>query len=227
MSPKSKTNSTLEKIEYGGEVPTSAPHAAPPVAAAPPTSNFGNPAPAGMFAFAGTMLLMALYNLGAGGVTVSNVLVGMLVFAGGIAQLLVSMWEFARGNTLFATCFLTFTTFWLSYAAVLIPGFGVMEAYAAAPEQIPKALGLYLFVWFITITMLIPSVIGKSHLFTILLSVASLSVLILSCGMYLSITVLSTVGNALLLVVCSLAYYIGLAGLLASDPGSVITLPLF
>ena len=127
----------------------------------------------GMFAFAGTMLLMALYNLGAGGVTVPNVLVGMLVFAGGIAQLLVPMWEFARGNTLFATCkylgqdrnetnlsdicrsgFLTFTTFWLSYAAVLIPSFGVMEAYAAAPEQIPKALGLYLFVWFITITML-------------------------------------------------------------------------
>lgn len=50
------------------------------------------------------MLLMALYNLGAGGVTVSNVLVGMLVFAGGIAQALVAMWELARGNTLFATC---------------------------------------------------------------------------------------------------------------------------
>ena len=47
---------------------------------------------------------MALYNLGAGGVTVSNVLVGMLVFAGGIAQTLVAMWELARGNTLFATC---------------------------------------------------------------------------------------------------------------------------
>ena len=57
-----------------------------------------------MFAFSGTMLLMALYNLGAGGVTVSNVLVGMLVFAGGIAQALVAMWELARGNTLFATC---------------------------------------------------------------------------------------------------------------------------
>ena len=50
--------------------------------------------------------------------------------------------------------FLTFSTFWISYAAVLIPGFGVMEAYAAVPEQIPKALGLYLFVWFITITSL-------------------------------------------------------------------------
>lgn len=212
------------------------------------------------------MLLMALYNLGAGGVTVNNVLVGMLVFAGGIAQTLVAMWELARGNTLFATCFLTFSTFWISYAAVLIPGFGVMAAYEKVPEQIPKALGLYMFVWFITITSLMyafhalslcltllanehgfrsPAVIGKSHMFTVLLSVASTSVLFLSCGMYTEIPQyvfptltppphsnhvllrLSTVGNSLLIVVSTLAYYIGIAGLLASDPGSAFTLPLF
>lgn len=57
-----------------------------------------------MFALAGTMLLMALYNLNAGGVTVPNVLVGMLTFSGGMAMTLVAMWEIARGNTLFATC---------------------------------------------------------------------------------------------------------------------------
>ena len=56
-----------------------------------------------MFAFAGSVFLMALYNLGAGGVTVSNVLVGMLVFAGGITLILVAMWEIVRGNTMFAT----------------------------------------------------------------------------------------------------------------------------
>lgn len=57
-----------------------------------------------MFAFAGTILLLALYNLNAGGVTAPNVLVGMLTFAGGMAMTLVAMWEIARGNTLFATC---------------------------------------------------------------------------------------------------------------------------
>ncbi|KAF6749222.1 Gpr1 family protein [Ephemerocybe angulata] len=227
MSPKPNGNSLDSKIEYAGALPNQDAVAAPAGPPLPLTSTFGNPTPAGMFAFAGTMLLMALYNLGAGGVHVSNVLVGMLVFAGGIAQFMVAMWEIARGNTLFATCFLSFSTFWLSYAAVLIPSFGVMEAYKDAPEELPKALGLYLFVWFITIFLHLPAVIGKSHMFTVLLSFASLAVLMLSCGMYTQIKTLSIVGNSLLLVVCSLAYYIGLAGLLASDPGSAFTLPLF
>jgi succinate-acetate transporter protein len=222
-----KPSSSIEKVEYAGALPNQDAVSHPAGPPLPLTTTLGNPTPAGMFAFAGTMLLMALYNLGAGGVTVPNVLVGMLVFAGGIAQFMVAMWEIARGNTLFATCFLTFSTFWLSYAAVLIPSFGVMEAYAKNPEQISKAIGLYLFVWFITIFLHLPAVIGKSHLFTVLLSFASLAVLILSCGMYLTNHALSVVGNSLLLVVCSLAYYIGLAGLLASDPGSAFNLPLF
>ena len=56
-----------------------------------------------MFAFAGTTLLMVMYNLNAGGVTTPNVLVGMLIFAGGITLTLVALLEFIRGNTLFAT----------------------------------------------------------------------------------------------------------------------------
>ncbi|KAF5334257.1 hypothetical protein D9611_014569 [Ephemerocybe angulata] len=212
MSPKPNGNSLDSKIEYAGALPNqdavSAPAGPPlPLPQRSVTQHLLDSFSAfsGMFAFAGTMLLMALYNLGAGGVHVSNVLVGMLVFAGGIAQFMVAMWEIARGNTLFATCFF--------YAAVLIPSFGVMEAYKDAPEELPKALGLYLFVWFITIFLHLPAVIGKSHLFTVLLSFASLAVLMLSCGMYTQIK--------------TLAYYIGLAGLLASDPGSAFTLPLF
>lgn len=122
MSSRAKPSGSVEKIEYGGEPPNQN-AVSQPAAPLPLASTLGNPTPAyvfqftfpvcqanvgdphsGMFAFSGTMLLMALYNLGAGGVTVSNVLVGMLVFAGGIAQALVAMWELARGNTLFATC---------------------------------------------------------------------------------------------------------------------------
>lgn len=216
-------SSNIEKLEYGGKEDHVQIQVAPPSL----STVLGNPAPAGMFAFAGSVLLMSLYNLGAGGVTVPNVLVGMLVFAGGITLVLVAMWEIARGNTMFATAFLTFSTFWLSYSAVLIPSFGVMEAFAATPEQIPKALGIYLFVWFVTITCLIPGVLGKSTLFTILLSTASIAILMLACGQYTSTKAVNIVGNSLLLVVTAIAYYIGVAALLASDPGSAFSLPLF
>ncbi|EAU80823.1 Gpr1 family protein [Coprinopsis cinerea okayama7 len=221
----------IEKAEYSssGAVSTQAPaYQAPPTPApAPPAPPpIGNPTPAGMFAFAGTMLLMALYNLGAGGITTPNVLVGMLIFAGGIAQLLVSILEFLKGNCLYATCFMTFSTFWLSYGAVLIPGFGILQAFTD-PSEIGRAIGLYLFVWWITITMLLIAVVGKSTLFTILLSFASCAVLISACGQYLANKALNIVGNSLLIVVCSEAYYIGLAVLLLSEPGAIFTLPMF
>ncbi|KAG2014946.1 Gpr1 family protein [Coprinopsis cinerea AmutBmut pab1-1] len=193
----------------------------------PPPAVPGNPTPGGMFAFAGTLFLMALYNLNAGGVTVPNVLVGMLIFAGGLTLMLVALLEYIRGYSLFATCFLTFSTFWLSYGAVLTPSFGILEAFSADPSQIGRAIGLYLFVYWITITMLLIGVIGKSKLFTILLSFASSGVLLLACAQYTGKNALNIVGTSFLLIVVAMAYYIGLAGLLMSEPNPVVNLPIF
>jgi hypothetical protein len=44
-----------------------------------------------------------MYNVQARGITTPNVVVGMAVFAGGLAQLLAGMWEFPKGNTFGAT----------------------------------------------------------------------------------------------------------------------------
>lgn len=57
----------------------------------------------GLFAFASTTLVLSLFNIGARGVDVPNVVVGMALFYGGISQMLAGMWEFATGNTFGAT----------------------------------------------------------------------------------------------------------------------------
>ena len=57
----------------------------------------------GLFAFASTTLVLSLYNVQAHHVTVPNVVVGMALFYGGLAQLLAGMWEFVTGNTFGAT----------------------------------------------------------------------------------------------------------------------------
>lgn len=44
-----------------------------------------------------------MYNVQARGITHPNVVVGMAVFCGGLAQLLAGMWEFPKGNTFGAT----------------------------------------------------------------------------------------------------------------------------
>ena len=57
----------------------------------------------GLFGFASTTLVLSLYNVHARDVTVPNVVVGMALFYGGLAQFLAGMWEFVTGNTFGAT----------------------------------------------------------------------------------------------------------------------------
>jgi hypothetical protein len=57
----------------------------------------------GLFSFASTTLILSLYNLQTRSITHPNVVVGMAIFCGGLAQLLAGMWEFATGNTFGAT----------------------------------------------------------------------------------------------------------------------------
>ena len=57
----------------------------------------------GLFSFASTTLILSLYNLQTRGITAPNVVVGMAIFCGGLAQFLAGMWEFATGNTFGAT----------------------------------------------------------------------------------------------------------------------------
>jgi succinate-acetate transporter protein len=56
-----------------------------------------------LFSFASTTLVLSLYNVHARHIAVPNVVVGMALFFGGLAQFLAGMWEFASGNTFGAT----------------------------------------------------------------------------------------------------------------------------
>ena len=47
--------------------------------------------------------MLSLYNCQARGIHHPNVVVGMAIFCGGLAQLLAGMWEFPRGNVFGAT----------------------------------------------------------------------------------------------------------------------------
>jgi uncharacterized protein len=61
------------------------------------------PLHSGLFSFASTTLILSLYNIGTRGITTPNVVVGMAIFCGGLAQLLAGMWEFPCGNMFGAT----------------------------------------------------------------------------------------------------------------------------
>src|SRR5690348_4740211 len=95
-----------------------------------------NPAPLGLSGFALTTFVLSLVNAGILAEKNTAIVIGLAVFYGGIAQLLAGMWEFRTGNTFGATAFTSYGAFWLSFAAILIPGFGVVLDTASANSAV-------------------------------------------------------------------------------------------
>ncbi|KAF9576754.1 hypothetical protein EC968_005527 [Mortierella alpina] len=179
------------------------------------------PGPLGLSAFALTTFVLSLFNLGAGvpsGGPV-QVVVGLACFYGGFAQILAGMWEFKVGNNFAATAFTSYGAFWLSYAAILIPGFGIGAGYAGdkIPEHtLDNALGIFLLSWgiftFILWIATLRSTLTLSSMFFIL----TVTFFVLSSA-HLSHqapgNVVTKVGGGLGVITALLAWYNAAAGL--------------
>jgi len=177
-----------------------------------------------LFSFASTTFLLSLINVQTRGVKEPNVVVGMGLFVGGLAQLLAGMWEFPRGNAFGGTAFTSYGAFWLSYATILIPNSGILTAYAN-PDDLSNALGLYLIVWFIFTTLLMFGAIRRNISFCLLLGFLSLTFLLLACGEFSGKIKVTKAGGAFGLVTAVVAYYCAVSELMILEE-SYFMLPL-
>jgi succinate-acetate transporter protein len=193
---------------------------------APRRVKLGNPGPLGLFSFASTTLILSLYNVGARGITTPNVVVGMALFCGGLAQLLAGMWEFATGNTFGATAFTSYGAFWLSFAALLIPGSGIGAAYAAStdPAQIVDAIAIYLITWAVVTFLFFLATLRKSVGLSVLFFFLTITFMLLAIADFSGTATIGKAGGGFGIVTALVAYYCGLAELLTED--DAFTLPL-
>jgi succinate-acetate transporter protein len=137
----------------------------------PSLRKFANPGPLGLSAFALTTFVLSLINFQTRDVTTANVVVGMAFGYGGLVQLLAGMWEMASGNTFAATALSSYGGFWLSWAMIYTPGFGIASAYAADKSEYQDALGFYLMGWFIfTFLLLLCTMKSTVAFFTLFLT---------------------------------------------------------
>jgi len=187
-------------------------------------SRIGNPGALGLFSFAGTTFLLSLINVQTRGVKEPNVVVGMAIFVGGLAQLLAGMWEFPRGNVFGATAFTSYGAFWMSYATILIPSSGILTAYTN-PDDLSNALGLYLIVWFMFTTLMLFGAIRRNISFCLLLGFLSLTFLLLACGEFTGKVKVTKAGGGLGIVTALVAYYCAVSELMIPEE-SYFTLPL-
>ncbi|KAJ7261165.1 GPR1/FUN34/yaaH family-domain-containing protein [Mycena rebaudengoi] len=181
-----------------------------------PVSHIATPGALGFFAFACTTLVFGLSTVTAGGVPHPNVVVGMAISTGGIAQMLAGMWEFPTGNTFGATAFTLFGSFWISYAAILIPGSGIVASYPTVGE-LHTALGFYYTAWFSASALVTYAALRKPTVFIALFGFLSSAFAFLAAGEFTAVQGVTQVGGALGVATALIAYYIAVGVLLAAD----------
>ncbi|RKO85163.1 GPR1/FUN34/yaaH family-domain-containing protein [Blyttiomyces helicus] len=218
MSPPSPTISTyvVSEREHEPEIRS------PPVIIA-------NPGPLGLCAFALTTLILSFMNAG---ISVNPAGPNQLIISvglayGGLVQVLAGMWAFRTGNTFEATAFSSYGGFWISFAVILIPGFGVVDAYTSADaiHDLENALGIYLMSWaFFTFLMLIAAHRTNVALVSMFASL-TITFTFLSAAKFSDHIGLQKAGGSFGVLTALLAWYNALAGMLTPET-SLFQLPV-
>lgn len=187
----------------------------------------GNPGPLGLFGFASTTFVLSWYNTSVRGITTPNVVVGMALFVGGLAQFLAGMWEFACANTFGATAFTMYGAFWMSFGTLYIPGSGILDAYGSDASELDSALGIYLMVWFIVTFLLFIASLRRNVGLIALFFFLTLTFLLLGISKLITTNSVAVgkAGGALGIVTAFIAFYVGTAQLLIPEE-SLFVLPL-
>ena len=103
-------------------------------------TKLANPAPLGLLGFGITTVLLNLVN--AGVFPLDSVILAMGIAYGGLAQIIVGIMEFRKGNTFGTTAFTSYGLFWLSLVFLIVFPMGTPEF---APDTL--AWAAYLFLW--------------------------------------------------------------------------------
>lgn len=193
---------------------------------APPSSHrFGNPAPLGLSAFALTTFVLSMFNAGAMGITVPNVVVGVAAFYGGLVQLIAGIWEIALENTFGGTALSSFGGFWMSFSALYIPWFGIADAYSEHPEQFSAAVGFFLLGWAIFTAGMTLCTMKSTVAFFSLFFLLTITFLLLSIGEFSGNRKVTKAGGITGVIVAFIAWYDAYAGVATRENSYLMVHP--
>lgn len=107
------------------------------------SEKFANPAPLGLLGFGLTTVLLNFHNAGFFGL--NSMILAMGIAYGGLAQVIVGIMEFKKGNTFGMVAFTSYGLFWWSLVAlILLPGTSFLGGVAAADNN---AMAAYFLMW--------------------------------------------------------------------------------
>jgi uncharacterized protein len=103
-------------------------------------AKLANPAPLGLLGFGLTTVLLNLVN--AGVFPLDTVILAMGIAYGGIAQIIVGIMEFKKGNTFGTVAFLSYGLFWWSLVLLLI-----LPSFTGFAGPSTSSLAAYFVLW--------------------------------------------------------------------------------
>jgi len=107
------------------------------------SEKLANPAPLGLLGFGMTTVLLNLHN--AGLFPLDTMILAMGLAYGGLAQVIVGIMEFKKGNTFGTVAFTSYGLFWWSLVLLLVlPKASVFTGLVAPTET---AMAAYFFMW--------------------------------------------------------------------------------
>ncbi|CAR30862.1 ZYRO0E04180p [Zygosaccharomyces rouxii] len=181
---------------------------------APPSEHkFANPAPLGLSGFALTTFVLSMIKAKAQGLTIPNVVVGPAMFYGGIVQVIAGVWELALENTFGGTALCSYGGFWMSFSALYIPWFGIVDAYKDDQDQLGNAVGIYLLGWAIFTYGLSVCTMKSTLMFFALYFLLGTTFLLLAIGSITDNFGVNRAGGVLGIIVAFIAWYNAFAGL--------------
>ncbi|SMN19402.1 similar to Saccharomyces cerevisiae YCR010C ADY2 Acetate transporter required for normal sporulation [Maudiozyma saulgeensis] len=197
-----------------------------PGLAPPSTHKFANPAPLGLSAFALTTFILSMFNARAQGIKTPNVVVGCAIFYGGLVQLIAGIWEIALENTFGGTALSSYGGFWLSFGAIHIPWFGILDAYEGKEDQLANALGFYLLGWTIFTFGLTVCTMKSTVMFFSLFFLLSIVFLLLCIGEFSGKIGVTRAGGVIGVIVAFIAWYNAYAGVSNRQNSYLIIKPM-
>ncbi|KAJ2162503.1 hypothetical protein GGF46_000634 [Coemansia sp. RSA 552] len=188
---------------------------------------FANPGPLGLSSFGLTTFVLSMHNgaMGQPFGTTPLVVLGLAFFYGGLCQLLAGMWEFASDNTFGATAFSSYGGFWMAYAVIIMPGFGVSDALKdAGGTAHAHAIGIFLLGWVIMTFIFFLATLRTNLGLCLLFAFLDITFILLCAGDWTGTHTVTKAGGYFGLFTALIAWYIAASDLINNN-NSFFTLP--
>jgi uncharacterized protein len=178
-----------------------------------------NPAPLGLLGFGLTTVLLNLHN--AGLFPLDTMILAMGLAYGGLAQVIVGIMEFKKGNTFGTVAFSSYGLFWWSLVALLLLPKVTFLTGLNAPTN--SAMAAYFFMWgLFTFVMFFGTLKSNRTLQFVFLSLAILFFMLTTRELLGNPVWFNTITGIEGVIVGASAVYLGLAEVLNEANGKTV-----